>query len=72
MLNCVKKMEIKTKEGKQITVRIEPVISFGDPRYKVEIKRWWGWQTIYYARLIDYAIEYINNLSEIRKVLWLK
>ena len=35
------KMEIKTKEGKQITVRIKPFISFGDPRYKVEIKRWW-------------------------------
>ena len=27
------KMEIKTKEGKQITVRIKPFISFGDPLY---------------------------------------
>lgn len=72
MLNCVKKMELKTKEGKQIKVRIKPFISFGDPRYKVEIKRWWGWETVYDARLIDYAIEYINELSKVRNVLWLK
>ena len=65
-------MEIKNKEGKQITVRIEPYISFGYTRFKVEIKRWWGWQSLYDTKFIDYAIEFINELSEIRNVLWLK
>lgn len=65
-------MEIKNKEGKQITVRIEPYISFGNTRYKVEVKMWWGWKTIYDTKFIDYAIIYIKDLSEVRNVLWLK
>lgn len=65
-------MEIKTKEGKQITVRIEPYINFDNTRYKVEIKRWWGWQRLYVTKFIDNAIGFINELSEVRNVLWLK
>jgi hypothetical protein len=63
---------MENKEGKQITVRIEPYINVEITRYKVEIKRWWGWQKLYDTRFIEYAIGFINELSEIRNVLWLK
>lgn len=48
------------------------VLPIGGYRFAVERKKWWGWQTIYKADLLRYCEEYINDLSLVRKIEWIK
>lgn len=53
-------------------VRIRPKGIGLMPRFSVQEKKWWGWKTLYNAEILSYCIKYIEDLSTVRKVDWIK
>lgn len=48
------------------------VLPIGYFRFAVEQKKWWGWQIVYKADNLSYCERYIEDLSKVRKVDWVK
>lgn len=53
----------------KLRINVYPTGGF---RFGVERKRWFGWVAIYKADVLDYCKAYIKDISEIRKVEWVK
>lgn len=53
----------------KLRINVYPI---GGYRFGVERKRWFGWVAIYKADVLKYCEEYINDLSKVRKVKWIK
>lgn len=49
-------------------IRIKPNGIGLNPRFSVQRKRWYGWETIYNAEILSYCLEYINDLKEFANV----
>jgi hypothetical protein len=53
----------------KLRINVYPIGGF---RFGVERKRWFGWVAVYKADVLDYCKAYIKDISEIRKVEWVK
>lgn len=49
-------------------IRIKPNGVGLMPRFSVQQKRWYGWETLYNAELLSYCWKYIDDLKEFSNV----
>lgn len=53
-------------------VRIKPERDFNHTNFKVQQKVWYGWKTIYTTYMLEYALEFTENLKQIANIEFIK
>lgn len=49
-------------------VRIKPERNFNYTSFKVQQKVWYGWKTIYVSNILEYTLEFVEELKQIAEV----